>query len=124
MRRNRRRSIHYSVSSLHDGTVLAAFPIRKPSDRIMKRDHRRMDADHVCVEYPGAGKELSDVRYENRTRFQDIIATALNTKRILRELILPEIHALSSEIAAIRAKLDHMERLAEKSARDQSPIKE
>ena len=105
MREIRRRPIHYSVSCLHDGTVLAAYPIRKPSARILKRDGRRIDDDKVCVEFPGSGMELSDVRNETRTRFQDILANALNTRRAIRALLSPELNSLADEIAQVRSQL-------------------
>jgi len=34
MSRRHRRPIHYSISCLHDGTVLGAFPVRKPTPHI------------------------------------------------------------------------------------------
>ena len=47
--------MHYLASTLHDGTVLAAYPIRKPSKRAFKEDHLRVDADGVTIEHAGAG---------------------------------------------------------------------
>ena len=37
--------MYYFARSLYDGTVLAAYTIRKPHPRIMKRDGLRVDAD-------------------------------------------------------------------------------
>jgi hypothetical protein len=95
----------YEATSLYDGTVIAAAPIRKPAPRIMKRDGLRVDADGVIVESMRAGKELSDWTYENRFRFQDLITASLNTKRALRQLVLPVLEELRSEIAALRAEV-------------------
>ena len=61
---------------LHDGTVLAAFPIRRPSRQAFKRDKLRVDPDGVTIEYAGSGSELRDVRDEERTRFQDSFKTS------------------------------------------------
>lgn len=105
MRRPRRRKMHYYASSLHDGTVIAAFPIRKPAARILKRDGFRIDADGVATEFTRNGRELSDCRNETRCRFQNIVATSLNTRRAIRDLILPELAALHEEVANLRAEI-------------------
>ncbi len=101
----RRRKMHYHASSLHDRTVLAALPIRKPSQRIMKQYHARVDADGVVEESSRNGMELSDPRNETRTRFQDIIATNLNTRRAIRDLVLPALAALADDVEALRRDL-------------------
>jgi len=100
MRKQRRRKMHYKASSLFDGTVLWAFPVRKPTPKIIKRDNLKIDEEGVCVEWLRSGKELSDVNNDIRTRFQDIIATSINTCRALREVVLPELAALRDEVAA------------------------
>jgi hypothetical protein len=66
MRRQRRRPRYYYASSLFDGTVLAAYPIRKPAPKIIKRDNLKIDEDGVCGESLRAGKHLSDCQYESR----------------------------------------------------------
>lgn len=98
MGRIRRRPMHYTTFTLHDGTVLAAFPIRKPIQKVLKRDGRRVDPDGVVIEHTGAGKELSDVRNENRVRSQNIIAVNLNARRALRELVLPPLAETLAEV--------------------------
>jgi len=47
MRRQKRKPVYYSASSMNDGTVMAAYPIRKIPDRIMKRDGYMLDEDGV-----------------------------------------------------------------------------
>ena len=105
MRRPRKRALHYSASSLHDGTVMAACPMRKPAPRIMKRDGMRTDADGVTQEFTRSGQELSDWNYEGRLRFQDIIANRLNTRRALRELVVVPLTEIHAEIAALREEV-------------------
>jgi len=78
MRRQRRRRMHYRASSLFDGTVLAAYPIRKPTPKTIKRDKLRIDEEGVAIEWLGAGREVSNVQHENRFRFMNIIANRLN----------------------------------------------
>ena len=111
MRRQKRRPMHYYVSSLYDGTVIGSFPERKPAPKVIKRDGLRIDEDGVCRERMGAGTELSDVRNETRTRFQDIIAVRLNTRRAIREMILPSLTKLQTDMDAMRSQLDHIQQL-------------
>lgn len=58
-----------------------------------------------------AGKELSDVHNEVRTRFQDIIATRLNTRRAIREIVCPFLLKLQKDMDDVRNQLDHIQRL-------------
>lgn len=106
MRRQRRRPMHYTGHSLHDGTVLAMYPVRKPTPHIIKRDKLKIDEDGVCQEFAGAGRELSDVHNETRMRFQDIIAMRLNTRRAIRELVLPHLLKLEQDLNDLHNRLD------------------
>jgi hypothetical protein len=103
--------MHYWASVLYDGTVLAAFPVRKPTPKRIKQDNLRIDEDGVCQGWLSAGKQLADGRDENRFRFQNILATSLNTRRALRELVLPRVSELHAEVVAMRAQIGHIEQL-------------
>lgn len=105
MRRPRRRQMHYYANGLYDGTVLGAYPIRKPAPRIMRRDGMRVDADGVTQFHPGAGEYLRDCSDDRRFRFQDILANALNSRRAIRDLVLPQLASLAAEVAALRAEV-------------------
>lgn len=109
MGRQRRRPMHFSVHRLHDGTVLAAYPIRKPSKQELKQERFRIDTDGVAREFADGGRNLSDIHNETRTRFQDIIATNLNTRRAIRELVLPRLDEVSEEVSKLRIQLDRIE---------------
>jgi len=111
MRRQKPRPMHYTTHSLHDGTILAAYPVRKPPPKTIKRDKIRIDEDGVCHEYAGAGRELSDVYNETRMRFQNIIATRLNTRRAIREMVLPCLAKLQCDVEDIRAQLARIQEL-------------
>jgi len=113
MRRQRRRPMHYTAHSLHDGTVIAVFPVRKPTLRTIKQEKLRFDEDGVCREWSRAGQELSDVYNESRTRFQDIIATRLNTRRAIREMVHPYLLKLQKDIDEVHKKLDRVLQLLE-----------
>lgn len=111
MGRQRQRPMHFTVHRLHDGTVLAAYPIRKPSKQELKRERVRIDPDGVAREWADGGRNLSDVQNETRTRFQDIIATRLNTRRAIQELVLPRLDQLSEQVEGLGAQLDRIEAL-------------
>jgi len=111
MQRQKRRPMHYSAICLYDGTVKAAYPVRKPIPKVIKRDKSRIDEDGVCHEWMQAGKELSDVNNETRMRFQDIIATRLNTRRAIREMVWPYLSKLQKDMQDVRNQLDHIEGL-------------
>lgn len=104
-KKQRRRLINYHGESLYDGTVFAAYPIRKPSPRVMKERGMKVEADGVTSEVMRAGTELGTTDDERRFRFQNIIATNLNTRRAIRELVLPVLAELREEIAALRAEV-------------------
>lgn len=108
MRRPRRRNTYYTVFSLRDGTVTSALPMRKPAKRIMKRDHLRADPDNVIKEYASSGQELLAVELEQRVRFLDIIATSLNCRRALRQIVLPRLAAIEETLVAIRADISSL----------------
>ena len=106
MRKERRRPMYYHAQALYDGTVLVAYPIRKPIPKVIKRDHLRIDQEGVCGDDLRAGQELSDWNNETRFRFQDIIATRLNICRAIREIVLLELAEIHNEIVAMRFQLD------------------
>ena len=111
MGRQRWRPMYFSAHTLNDGTVLAAFPIRKPSKQALKQNHARIDPDGVARVFADAGKDLSDVRNETRTRFQDIISTNLNTRRAIRKLVLPCLAETQEEVGKLSSQLDRIEAL-------------
>jgi len=73
------------------------------------RDKLRVDPDGVTIEHAGSGSQLRDVHNETRTRFQDLIAANLNTRRAIRAMVLPALADLQSEVRALRAQLDRIE---------------
>lgn len=114
MRRRLRKKIHYTVHCLKDGTVTVAYPVRKPSAEALKRDKEVIDDDGVCREFQTAGREYSDFKFESRFRFMDVMATAMNTRRIVRELVLPRIDFLESRIEAVQSSISRIEELMAK----------
>lgn len=109
MGNRRRRQVYFTATALHDGTVLSGRPVRKPSPESLRLLRSYIDADGVGVEFPGAGRELSDTGNETRTRFQDIIAVNLNTRRAIRDLVLPQVAEVLKAIQALNARMGRME---------------
>jgi hypothetical protein len=108
--------MYYTVIMLHDGTVLAARPIRKPSQRPSNPSRRKIDPDGVAVEWAESGSDLRDNQNETRFRFMDIIAAKLNTRRAIRELVLPRVAELHDEVRNLREQLDRIENLLPRGA--------
>lgn len=106
--RRQSRSMHYLVRELRDGTVIGAFPIRKPSPAELRKVGRPIDADGVAEAHFGSVREMVEVSDETRTRQQDLIAANLNTRRAIRSLVLPELVALHEEVADLRAEIAKM----------------
>ena len=115
MKRKRCRPIHFSTIDLYDGTVLAAYPIRKPHLKMLKRDGIRIDPDGVADGGSQDGRHLGNPRHDDRTRFQDIIATRLNTRRAIRELVLPPMAKMQDDIDALRAEVTRLADLLAKA---------
>ena len=111
MRRQKRRQMHYCVLGLYDGTVTSAYPVRKPTPRAIKRDKLQIDEDGVCQGFMDSGKQYSDGNCENRFRFQNIMANRLNTRRSLREIVLPGLVQLQNDMADIRKQLEAIQNL-------------
>jgi hypothetical protein len=68
------------------------------------------------------GKGYSDVNYENRFRFQNIMANRLNTRRVIRELVIPEFQKIHDEIIAVRQQLEKIQQNIQGSRISQDEI--
>ncbi len=112
MRRQRKRPMHYHASRLWDGTIIACLPVRKPSRRVMKRDHLRIEDDGICMGSLQSGAWLRGDD-DRRFRFQDIVANSLNARRAVRDIAAPMLAQVLEEIAAIRSQLARIEQRLE-----------
>jgi hypothetical protein len=99
---------YFTVFALKDGTVASVLESRKPSKRALGRG-KRIDDDGVYREY------VTDATtYDNHTDAQRIqkhitIATAINVKRALRQLVVPRLDRLAEQVSALQAQLDRIE---------------
>lgn len=115
--RRQSRKMHYLVRELRDGTVIGAFPIRKPSPAEMRNARHPIDADGVAEAHFGSVREMTEVGDETRMRRLDLIAANLNTRRAIRSLILPELAALHDEVASLRAEIANLSKAVAAAAR-------
>ncbi|GMV26801.1 MAG: hypothetical protein AMXMBFR58_28320 [Phycisphaerae bacterium] len=70
----------------------------------MRESHHPPDEEGVTRSFQSDPRSLSS-NDERRFRFQDIVSVNLNTRRALREIVMPEIAAQREEIAALREAL-------------------
>lgn len=111
MRRPKRRPVHYVTFVLHDGTVVSARPDRKPTPKTLRAEGLRIDEDGIYREWMEGAREFSDLPLETRIRLQSVIANRLNTRRVVREMIVPHLTKLQADMDAIRGQLDSIRRL-------------
>ncbi len=104
-RKRNRRPVYYTITSMNDGVVLSAYPVRKPASRIMKRDGDSLDEDNVCKEFAGSYVRAFKSDDPGRFRFFDIMANRLNMRRAIREVAMPKLEAVEAEVAALRIEL-------------------
>ncbi len=82
----------------------------KPLPKRIKEYKIKIDEDGVCDEgWYRSGKSFSDCNVENRFRFQNIISNRLNTRRAIREIVMPELAQLKEDIKAIRSQLNEIQ---------------
>lgn len=106
---------------LRDGTNTSAPPIRKPSARSFEGS-QRPDPDGIVVEYASNGREFTDVDNEERTRSLDIIATNLNTRRALRELVQPSLAETAVALRSMQEQLSRMEAMLARVIDPEDPL--
>ncbi|MFQ5473937.1 MAG: hypothetical protein ACE5FA_13785 [Dehalococcoidia bacterium] len=107
-RKRSRRPVYYNVTSMNDGAVLSAYPVRKTAARIMKRDGDRLDEDNVCKDFTGSFVGSFKFDDSGRFRFFDIMANRLNMRRAIREVALPKLEAVEAEVAALRIEISDL----------------
>jgi len=107
----KRRPFHFTSFSLPGGVSYAASPIRKPYTRKGKKAlFTQDDPDLVSQEFESSLDEYEAYPAEAKQRFLPVLANRINTRRALRELVLPEIAALADTLQRIERRLDAIER--------------
>ncbi len=109
-RKPRRRMVYSYTFGFHDGAVIGAGPNRKPSEKRVKSDGLWIDDDSVFQEYLYSPTDWCSWEPEKRTKTVEVLANRLNTRRAIRELVLPELRSLHQSIELLRDQLDRIER--------------
>lgn len=104
----RRKPAYYLTYGLKDGTITAVLQTRKPLKKSLRRGEK-IDEDgvyrtyvHECSDY----QDLEDRHYVTR---HVALAGRLNTRRAIRELVLPRLDEIASQLEAINQRLDKLE---------------
>jgi hypothetical protein len=102
----KRTPVHYVSLSFHGGASYSATPDRKPNKRdCLAQD----DADSVNLEYFSGKEQYEKFLDDTRRHVSGILATRINTRRAIRDLVLPELEAIKNSLAELHAKLDRLQ---------------
>lgn len=109
-KKSHRRKVYSVTFGFSDGAVTACAPERKPSPKRMKEDGIHICPDGVFREYKYSPTDWHSWEDEQRVRAVMVLANRLNTRRAIRELVLPELTAIQTAIADVRERLERIER--------------
>lgn len=109
-KRPRRRMVYSTTFGFHDGSVIGCGPDRKPSKRRVQADGIHIDADGVFREITYSPTYWHSWSDEQRAKAVGILAIRLNTRRAIRELVLPELAALNEVLLEIEKRLTRIEK--------------
>ncbi len=108
-RKPRRRMVHWVTSGFNDGSVTGCHSELKVSEKRAKEEGIYICPDGVQREYTYKPSEFRGWKVEQRVRVSDILSNRLNTRRAIRELILPELVAIAETLQRIEDRLDRIE---------------
>ncbi|MBL8814237.1 MAG: hypothetical protein JNM43_28975 [Planctomycetaceae bacterium] len=115
-RKPRHRPVHYTMVAFPGGAVATCTPRRKPSPKQIKANGLQIDVDYVCNEYLLAPDEFDEMSQRARGKISDILANRMNTRRAIRDLVLPVLSEIQSSIQQINNRLNEIERSLKSSA--------
>lgn len=108
-RKKRRSQVHYLTFGYRDGATTNCLAKRKPRDKELKDMGDHVDADFVYREYHHGFNEIYEWGEAQRSRASDTLANRINTRRAIRELVLPELEAIQKSLASLHDRLDQLE---------------
>ena len=103
----RKQMCYYRVEATKDGIVVFVYPSRKP--RKSSHDAKpRIDEDGIYTWWTVADDRsyLNDI---GKGVFQSVLATAINTKRIVREIILPRLQHMEERADKVMEQIERIE---------------
>jgi hypothetical protein len=104
----RLHKVYYSVFALKDGTVLVACPTRKPPQKRGSRGPR-IEEEGICKWFPEKWERLDQMSDRQWTAFQSVVATCLNTKRIIRTRVESRFDVLDQKLNEVQEELGNLE---------------
>lgn len=117
-RKPRHRPVHYTTFAFPDGAVTSCTPGRKPLPKRIKQDGLHIDADFVCKEYLSVPGEFCGWSDEQRVRFSDLMANRMNTRRAIRDIVMPVLADIQLSLEKLNNRLNDIERSLNKSSSD------
>jgi hypothetical protein len=105
----RRRDVYSIAFVFPDGSAFSCGPERKPSDRKIKEDGLYIDEDLVFKEHKYGADEWGSWPEDRRRELGQIMAIRLNTRRAIRELVLPKLEAIENSLSRIESRLDRID---------------
>lgn len=103
----KKRLNYYRVECTKDGIIVFVFPSQKP--RKTKHGPKgQIDEDGIYSWWTIEG-DRPEVNAMGKGVFQGALAAALNTKRIVREMISPYLHRTEERVDKVVEQLDRVE---------------
>ena len=109
-RKPRRRMVHSVTFGFHDGAVIACGPSTKPSNRRIKEEGIYVCPDGVFSEHYYSPTYWHTFKLEERREITATLANRLNTRRAIRELVMPQLEAIQQALDSISKRLEQIER--------------
>jgi hypothetical protein len=101
----RRRPAYYTVWALRDGTVVAAGETGRKPLPSQRRRWGKIDEDGVWQEFNQVATHMAELQERHWIAMQVSITSRLNSRRAIRELVLPRLGGLEERLDAIARTL-------------------
>ncbi len=108
-RKPRRRDVYSKAFVFPNGAAFSCAPDRRPSARQIKYDGIFVDEDFVFQEFKYKSSDWYGWPDQERRELCQIMAIRLNTRRAIRELVLPELKAIQSAMESLISRLSSIE---------------
>lgn len=111
----KRRPVYFQCFNLPGGATYAATPTRKPyTKKGEKPSPLANDPDLVATELETTLDDYDAYPTDTKQRAFPVLANRINTRRAIRELVLPELTAIVETLGRIEERLDRLERFVGK----------
>ncbi len=104
----KKKPVYYHVFVAEDGTILDVRQTYKPRKSSM-RPRIKIDEDGVHTEWTQSLDDWNSFSDWAKGSYTTTMATRLNLRRTLRELVLPRLDGVERQLASIQEKLDRIE---------------